>query len=231
MDLSRDSLWNISDQNDIEELKTDIAYCKQNPSCQYSFSLVASQVARQPGKNFYDDFVTISKNASEEIKKGETWKAMSEKLVYFKQSMVGSAAPKFSGVDVSGQNISLDEFASKKYVLIDFWASWCGPCRAEIPFLDALREKYKDKGFEIVSISIDEDLDKWKSAIKKEHIEDWRHFSTVQNNSPAKMDYFVNGVPHKILIDKTGKIVGKWKASGERNKNELKTQLEQIFGF
>lgn len=229
--LLRDSLYNISDLNDIEELKIDIAYCKKNPSCIYSFDLVNSQVARQPGKNFYNEFEYIYNNASAEIKQSENGKKMAEKLIFFKQSMIGSMAPKFFGVDIFDHKISLDEFLSKKYVLIDFWASWCGPCREEIPFMNELHKKYKDQGFEIVSISIDDDLSKWRNAVKKEQIEHWKHFSTVQNKSSVNKDYFVNGVPHKILVDKNGKIIGKWKASGEKNKKELQNQLVEIFGY
>lgn len=229
--LALDSLWNISDKNDIEELKINIDYCKKKPSCAYSFRLVSAQVARQPGKNFYEDFNYIYQNASKEIKESERGKSMAEKLILFKQSMVGSQAPRVFGIDNNDQQLSLNDFHDKNYVLIDFWASWCAPCREEIPFLQQLHQKYKKSGFEILSISIDKDLTKWKNAIIKEKIENWRHFSTIQNDSSAEKDYFVNGIPHKVLIDKNGKIVGKWKASGELNKLEIENQLIQIFGF
>ncbi len=229
--IAVDSLWNISDKNDIEELKINIDYCKKNPSCAYSFRLVSAQVARQPGKNFYEDFNYIYQNASKEIKESDRGKSMAEKLILFKQSMVGSQAPRVFGIDNNDQQLSLNDFHDKNYVLIDFWASWCAPCREEIPFLQQLHEKYKKSGFEILSISIDKDLTKWKNAIIKEKIENWRHFSTIQNDSFTEKDYFVNGIPHKVLIDKNGKIVGKWKASGELNKLEIENQLIQIFGF
>jgi len=229
--FSLDSLWNISDRNDIEALKITIAYCRQHPSCPYSFDLVASKVQSQSGKNFYADFENLYKNASDDIKNSESGKQLAENLTYFKQSMTGSLAPHFSGFDANGIKIFLDEFVSKKYVLIDFWASWCSPCREEIPFLNELHKKYYNQGFEILSISTDEDPEKWKNAITKEQIENWRHFSSVQNNSTVTTDYFVSGIPHKVLIDKTGKIIGKWKSSGELNKNELKNQLMQIFGY
>lgn len=229
--LEVDSLWNISDKNDIETLKITIDYCKKNPSCAYSFGLVNTQVARQPGKNFYEDFENIYNNASKEIRESEAGKRMAEKLILFKQSMVGSKAPKFSGTDMYDQKLSLDDFHGEKYVLIDFWASWCAPCREEIPFLDKLRDKYHESGFEIISISVDQDLTKWKNAVIKESIENWKHFSTIQNESSAEKDYFVNGIPHKVLVDHYGKIIGKWKATGELNKRELENQLLQIFGY
>lgn len=227
--LKIDSLWNISDQNDIEELKINIQYSKNNPNSIYSFSLVQQQVARQPGKDFYSDFEYIYLHSSQEIKDSEIGIKMAEQLKYFKQSMVGSMSVNIEGVDYINNPFSLHHFKGKKYILIDFWASWCAPCREEIPFLKMIYDKYKNQDFEIVSISIDDDLDKWRNAIKKENIEEWSNYSTVQNNSSAKKDYFVNGIPHKILIDKNGKIIGKWKASGELNKKSIENQLVELF--
>ena len=229
--LQTDSLWNISDQNDVDELKIDIQYCKNHPTSMSSFELVQRQVARQSGKNFYEDFEYIYKNSSKEIKESEVGIKMLNQLKYFKKSMIGSFAPNISGVDFNNNIISLNDFKGKKYVLIDFWASWCAPCREELPFLKKIYKKYKSADLEILSISIDEDLGKWKKTIEKEQIEEWKNFSTLQNNSFAKTDYFVNGIPHKVLIDKNGKIIGKWKASGKLNEKSLENQLIQIFGY
>jgi thiol-disulfide isomerase/thioredoxin len=228
--LELDSLHNVSDRNDIEELKIDIQFCKQNPDCLYSFDLVNAQVSRQPGKNFYKEFEFIYNNASKGVRDSESGKKMAEKLKYFKQSMVGSLAPDFSGNDINGKRLSLSDFKHKKYVLIDFWASWCKPCIEDIPFLKIIGEKYKGK-LEIISISDDEDINRLIEAIVKEEIEEWTHFSIKQNESSVRKDYFVNGIPHKVLIDMDGKIIGKWKGSGELNKNEIKNILYNVFGF
>ncbi|MGG7033666.1 MAG: TlpA family protein disulfide reductase [Flavobacterium sp.] len=229
--LRVDTLWNISDKNDIEKLRTDIPFAKKHLSSLVALQAVRPQVSRQPGKDFYEDFKFIYDNASKEVQESESGKLMAEQLKYFKKSMVGSLAPAFSGKDIFNQEISLSDFKGHKYVLIDFWASWCGPCRGELPYLKNLHEKYNGQGFEIISISIDEDISKWKNAILKENIEKWKHFSTIQNNSPVNKDYFVYGIPHKVLIDKNGFIIGKWKASGELNKKSLQDQLTLIFGY
>ena len=229
--IYEDSLWNVADRNDIEELKINLNYAKQHPSSLYCLKLVQQQISRQPGKNFFDDFEAIYNNASPEVKQSENGKKMAEQLIYFKQSKIGSKAPIFYGKNIIGKEISLEDYKGKKYILIDFWASWCAPCREEIPFLKTIYDKYKNKDFEILSISIDEDLEKWKNAIIKENIEEWKNYSTMQNNSSAKKDYFVNGIPHKLLIDKNGKIIGKWKASGELNKKSIENQLIEIFGY
>jgi peroxiredoxin len=224
-----DSLYNISDQNDILELQINLEYAKQHASSLYCLKLVQQQISRQPGKNFYDDFEEVYNNSSEEVKYSENGKKMAEQLKFFKQSKVGSIAPIFEGKDVSGKEISLNDYIGKKYILIDFWASWCAPCREELPYIKDLYAKYKDFGFEIVSISKDEDIQKWKTAISKEGIETWKHFAVVQNNNSVEKDYFVNGIPHKVLIDKNGIIIGKWKGSGELNRKSLENQLMNIF--
>jgi peroxiredoxin len=229
--LHSDSLYNISDRNDIAELQINLEYAKKHPSSAYCFELVRSQIARQPGKDFYDDFEYIWNHASKAIQESESGKIMAEQLIDFKQSKVGSLAPAFAGTDIANTEIALKDFIGKKYVLIDFWASWCAPCCEELPDLKDLYRKYKDLDFEIISVSIDEDLAKWKNAVSRHGIENWKHFSTAQNNSIMKKDYFVSGIPHKVLIDKNGVIIGKWKASGELNKRSLESQLRTLFGY
>jgi thiol-disulfide isomerase/thioredoxin len=227
--MYEDSLYNVSDRNDIEELKINLAYAKQHPSSLYCLELVKREIARQPGKNFYDDFEAVYNNATTEVKHTESGKKMAEQLYYFKQSKVGSTAPIFYGKDIEGKEISLEDFKEKKYVLIDFWASWCAPCREELPYIKDLYAKYNNKGFEVVSISRDEDLERWKTAILKEGIQSWKHFSIEQNDDSVLKNYFVNGIPHKVLIDKNGIIVGKWKGGGELNKKSLENQLKKVF--
>lgn len=227
--MYEDSLYNVSDRNDIEELKINLAYAKQHPSSLYCLELVKQDITRQRGKNFYDDFEAVYNNSTAKVKKSESGKKMAEQLYYFKQSKVGSVAPVFHGVDIEGKEISLEDFKEKKYVLIDFWASWCAPCREELPYIKDLFAKYKDQGFEVVSISKDEDLERWKTAISKEEIQSWKHFSVEQNNDSVLKNYFVSGIPHKVLIDKNGIIIGKWKGNGELNRKSLENQLKKVF--
>ena len=227
--IYEDSLYNVSDRNDIEGLKINLNYAKQHPSSLYCLKLVQQQISRQPGKNFYDDFEAVYNNASPEVKQSTYGIKMSEQLIYFKQSKAGSIAPIFRGKDMNGKELSLENYKGKKYVLIDFWASWCGPCRGELPYIKDLYEKYKYLGFEIVSVSRDTDLENWQTAILKEGIQNWKHFSVIENNCTVEKDYFVNGIPHKVLIDTNGTIIGKWKGGGELNRKSLENQLKHIF--
>jgi thiol-disulfide isomerase/thioredoxin len=114
-----------------------------------------------------------------------------------------------------------------KYVLIDFWASWCGPCRASVPHLREIYAKYKDKGFEIVGITNDVDHDDWKRAIEDDQ-SIWIHVADVFPEEKKKAEviskYAAHNLPSLYLIDKDGKMVGKIEHA------QLDAKLEEIFG-
>lgn len=119
---------------------------------------------------------------------------------------IGVTAPMFTQPDVNGKNLSLSDFKGK-YVLVDFWASWCSPCRKMIPNLKALYEKYKDKNFTILSISLDTDKDKWVKAMDEEKMP-WPQVSDLLKSNGAGVKYNVLMIPTSFLIGPDGKIVG-----------------------
>ena len=229
LELRLSDLWNIKDQNTIAELQLELEFARKNPSSLKCLQLINMRMHRFEGMNFYDSFYDIYQNLSPEIKKSEEGKKMAEGLNYFKQSKVGSVAPEFKVKDIDGKQLSLKDYIEKKYVLIDFWASWCAPCREELTYIKQLYELYDEEGLEIISITKDENLESWKKAILKEKIDSWRHFSIVENNDSILKDYYVFGIPHKILIDKNGMIIGKWKGGGEKNKQDLQLLLREVF--
>jgi len=107
-------------------------------------------------------------------------------------------------------------------VLIDFWASWCGPCRKENPHVVNIYSKYHDKGFEIFSVSLDKDKTSWINAIAKDNLTWANHVSDLKYwKSAAALDYGVSSIPYTVLIDKKGKIVAK-KLRGEALENKIK---------
>ncbi len=121
---------------------------------------------------------------------------------------VGKVAPEITLPDTSGTPVSLSSLKGK-VVLIDFWASWCGPCRQENPNVVQTYRKYKDKGFEIFGVSLDDNGGKWRSAIAEDGIF-WTHVSDLQGwSSSAARLYAVTGIPATFLIDREGKIVAK----------------------
>lgn len=127
-----------------------------------------------------------------------------------KMAPVGSAAPDFVQNDTLGNPVSLSSYRGN-YVLIDFWASWCGPCRAENPGLVALYDKYHGKGFNVLGVSLDKpgEMDNWLEAIDKDKLP-WKNVSDLQfwNNAAAKK-YGIVSAPQNFLIDPNGKIVAR----------------------
>ena len=122
---------------------------------------------------------------------------------------VGDIAPEITLNDSTGKPVSLSSLRGK-YVLIDFWASWCGPCRAENPSVVKTYAQYKDKGFTVYSVSLDNARDRWLSAIKKDNLTWPNHVSDLKGWAcEGAKPYRVNSIPATFLIDKQGKIAAK----------------------
>jgi len=137
---------------------------------------------------------------------------------------IGKVAPDFTLNDTKGNPVSLSSLRGK-VVLLDFWASWCGPCRRENPNVKKLYEKYKNKGFEVMGVSLDRKRAGWLSAIEKDELP-WIHVSDVKGwqCAPAQL-YKVRSIPATFLLDKDGKIIAK----GLRGPM-LEQKLKEIFG-
>jgi peroxiredoxin len=135
---------------------------------------------------------------------------MREHIDAMKKVAIGQIAPDFSQNDQSGKPVRLSDVYSKnEYTLIDFWASWCGPCRQENPNVVAAFNAYKGKGFGIIGVSLDQDTARWIKAIADDKL-DWPQVSDLKfwQNEAASM-YAVNSIPSNFLVDKTGKIIAR----------------------
>jgi peroxiredoxin len=138
-----------------------------------------------------------------EIKRMEAERQLAENKL-----AIGSEAPDFTLETPAGASVSLSSFKGK-CVLIDFWASWCAPCRAANPNMVKLYKKFKDKNFTILGVSLDKDKDSWTTAIKKDNLT-WTQVSDLKYwSSPVAKLYNVEAIPYSVLIDKDGKIVAK----------------------
>jgi thiol-disulfide isomerase/thioredoxin len=136
----------------------------------------------------------------------------------------GFEAPDLAGMTPDSSTYALSKMRGK-VVLIDFWASWCGPCRKENPNVKANYEKYKSKGFDILGVSLDKDAAAWKNAIKADGLE-WRHISDLKGwQSQHAALYSVTSIPQTVLVDKDGKIIAR-NIRGEA----LGEKLKELFG-
>lgn len=146
-----------------------------------------------------------------------------KQVLSIKASDVGSEAIEIDLNDINGKSVKLSSL-NGKFVLVDFWASWCSPCRAESPQMVKMYDKYHEKGFEIYSVSLDQDKTAWKNAIDKDKLGRWTHVSDLKGwQSEAGRSYNVTSIPFTVLIDPQGKVIAK----GLRGA-ELEKKLEEL---
>ena len=153
----------------------------------------------------------------------DDYKALNERVETLKSVAIGMPAVDFALNDTTGNPISISSFRGK-YLLIDFWASWCGPCRRENPNVVKLYNDFNDKGFEIIGVSLDEHRNRWINAIIQDGLT-WPHVSDLKGwASAAGRLYAINSIPATVLLDREGKIVAK-NLRGET----LRKKLEELY--
>lgn len=201
-------------QEQIEQLQTQLKnevygdYIRKNPTSpiaffalqQFSGALIDQPEATQKLFNLLPQALRQSPDG----------RRMETLIGFARLTQVGSQAPDFTESNAEGQTISLSDFKGK-YVLINFWASWCGPCRAQNPTLIKLYNDYKGQGLEILGVSLDKPGEKneWTDAISEDHLS-WPQVSDLRFwNSKVGRMYGVVVLPQNVLVDRSGKIVAK----------------------
>lgn len=207
-----------------EQKQVNMAFIKANPNSLMSLFALQNSAGSVPD---VAEIEPVFNALSLAVKSSKTGVDYTAEITKMKKTALGAIAPDFTQADTAGKAVSLHDFKGK-YVLVDFWASWCGPCRAENPNVVKAFDLYKGKGFTILGVSLDQPgaKDKWLKAIYADHL-NWTQVSDLKGwkNDVAQL-YAIQSIPQNFLVGPDGKIVAK-NIRGEELTNKLKELLDK----
>ena len=205
-----------------KELKKDyIAFVNNNPNSFVSLMVIQELSHQDENPNEYS---ALLKKLHPEIQNSEDGKALAQQLQSQSTTAIGSVAPDFIQNDPNGKPVRLSDFRGK-YVLLDFWASWCGPCRRENPNIVKTYEQFNDKNFEILGISLDNPGRKqdWLNAIAKDQLT-WPQVSDLKGwQNAVAVQYMITSIPQNLLLNPEGVIIAK-----NLRGNQLTAKLAEV---
>jgi peroxiredoxin len=198
-----DSLDVVSMKSEEKFHEAIVDYVSKNPSSVIgAWSVRGNLLYNEQLKNlqkFYSEFTPA-------VQQSKYGKAIKKEIDIEEKMQVGMVAPDFTMNDSTGKPVTLSSFKGK-YVLVDFWASWCGPCRRENPNVVEAYKKFKDKNFTILGVSLDENKDAWMKAIKDDGLV-WNHVCDLKGwQNAAAQQYGIRSIPSNYLLDTEGKIL------------------------
>jgi len=200
-----DRLETEFDSLDLEQKKLITSYAKDHPASVLSAFLIYNNFIYNPRLGELD---SLYHQLDTGVRQSYYGKLLQNALTKEKLTAIGSPAPDFSCADINGKPLTLSSMKGK-YVLLDFWASWCGPCRRENPSVVKAYHRYHDKGLEIIGVSLDDNKADWQNAVSKDGL-NWAQVSDLKgwNSEPADL-YGVKAIPMNYLLDKSGNIIAK----------------------
>ncbi|MEO6819688.1 MAG: TlpA disulfide reductase family protein [Ginsengibacter sp.] len=193
--------------NDVMSAKRSViaAFIKENPSS------LRGAMAIPENFGYYaeaSDIIPLYEALDPSIKNSAKGREIKKMIEVYSTVAIGNQIPDIQQYTTDSSLLSINSLKGK-YVLVDFWASWCGPCRRENPNIVAAYNQYKDKGFTVFGVSYDTKKTNWKKAINEDHL-DWYQVSELNGwNNKTSAQFGIKGIPSNILLDKDGVIIGK----------------------
>ena len=226
-----DSLWSQTlKELDPIELKFVLEHPKSFVTPFYLLSLESKDVIS------LDSVKSIFNGLDNSIKDSRYGKFIIENIRKKENIRIGNQAPGFKATDLNQQTVTLSQFKGKSVVLLDFWASWCVPCRQSLPHLKTIYKKYHSQGLDVVAVSVDENRKAWIEAVKQDSTDKWYNILIAEKwpdgpitNDDIFQNYYYQSIPEQFLIDKNGKIVDRIGGYSKENEESLDRLLSQIF--
>lgn len=203
-----------------------IAYAQAHPTSYASPELIVIPIA-----NKYislDSSEALFHHLAPAVQASDYGKIVAGILNKEEAANIGQQAHDFTLTDADGKQVSLSSFLGKSVVLLDFWASWCVPCREFTPRLKALYDKYKDRGLTVLTVSVDEDAQAWKKAVRQDSIGRLCNLHAGAQANVVKGWYAVQGIPADVLVNKDGTIAGRYLAAGQGGEDDLDKKLAEL---